>query len=67
MNDTDIIQSGYADALTRLFSVYFDALATGGGDTSAETQAASEFKAGVALARRARDQAVAFVTRGSSG
>ena len=67
MNDTDTIQSAYAEALTKLFSVYFGALGTAGGDTSAEAQAASDFKAGIALARRARDQAVTFVTQGISG
>ena len=59
MNDTDIIQSAYADALTKLFSVYFGAIATAGGDTSAETQAANDFQGGLALARKARDQAEA--------
>ena len=66
MNDTDIIQSAYADELTRLFSVCFNALVSATGRTAAETQAADEFKNGLALARRARDQAIEFVQTGAS-
>lgn len=66
MKDSDIIQSAYADELTRLFSVYFSALVSATGRTSAETQAADEFNNGLALARRARDQAVEFVQAGTS-
>ena len=61
MNDTDIIQAAYADALTKLFAVYFDAPAFAGGRISAETLAANDFENGIALARRARDQALEFV------
>ncbi len=61
MSDTDIMQSAYASMLTKLFSVYFDALVSAQGRTSAETQAADDFKSGLALARRARDQAVRYV------
>ncbi|MBN8713801.1 MAG: hypothetical protein J0H50_07465 [Xanthomonadales bacterium] len=60
MNDTDIIQSAYADVLTRLFSVYFSALVAAAGDASAEAQAADAFQAGLALARKARDAASAM-------
>jgi hypothetical protein len=66
MQDSDIIQSAYADELTRLFSVYFSALVSATGRTSAEAQAAGEFNNGLALARRARDQAVQFVQAGTS-
>lgn len=65
MNDTDIIQSAYAVALTTLFSVYFSALVSAEGRGSAETQAATDFQNGLALARRARDQAIEFVRQGA--
>lgn len=67
MSDTDIMQSAYAATLTKLFSVYFDALVSARGQTSAESQAADDFKSGLALARRARDQAVGFVEQGIPG
>ena len=66
MNDTDIIQSAYAGTLTTLFSVYFSALVSAEGRRSAEAQAANDFQNGLVLARRARDQAVEFVTQGTS-
>jgi len=68
MNDVDIIQSAYADVLTRLFSVYFDALVTAAGDPAMQAKAASAFQSGLVLARKARDAAAAAVTRpGPSG
>ena len=63
MNDTDTIQSAYADSLTTLFSVYFSALVSAEGREQAETQAANDFQNGLVLVRRARDQAIEFVTR----
>ena len=66
MNDTDIIQSAYAATLTTLFSVYFSALVSAAGRGSAETLAASDFQNGLVLARRARDQAIEFVTQVTS-
>ena len=66
MSDIDIVQSAYADTLTTLFSVYFSALVSAEGRGSAETLAASDFQNGLALARRARDQAIEFVTQGGS-
>lgn len=63
MNDTDIIQSAYAATLTTLFSVYFSALVSAEGRGSAEAQAANDFQNGLVPARRARDQAVGFVTQ----
>ncbi|MGH8235342.1 MAG: hypothetical protein ACREPU_14275 [Rhodanobacteraceae bacterium] len=67
MSDADIVQSAYADALTRLFAVYLGALASAGGRTSAEAQAANDFKSGLVLARKARDQAIELVKQGISG
>ena len=64
MNDTEIIQSAYAVALTTLFSVYFSALVSAEGRVAAEAQAANDFQNGLALARRARDQAIGFVKPG---
>ena len=67
MKDTDIIQSAYAAELTRLFSVYFNGLVMAAGRAPAEAQAADQFNNGLALARKARDQAVEFVQAGNSG
>ncbi|MGH8117388.1 MAG: hypothetical protein ACREP0_12485 [Rhodanobacteraceae bacterium] len=61
MNDAQIIQSAYADALGRAFKVLVDALAAAGGDATAESRAANEFKTGVALVRKARDEALQLV------
>lgn len=61
MNDAQIIQSAYADALNRVFKVLVDALSSAGVDASAEAQAANEFKTGVALVRKARDEALRLV------
>lgn len=65
MNDTDTIQSAYADTLTTLFSVYFGALVSAEGRVTTEAQAASDFQNGLTLARRARDQAIEFVKQGT--
>lgn len=64
MSDAGTIQSAYAAALGRLFSDYVSALADAAGDADAEAQALARFKAGVALARKARDRALAVVGQG---
>ncbi|HEU0277479.1 MAG TPA: hypothetical protein VFQ95_06655 [Rhodanobacteraceae bacterium] len=61
MNDTDVIQAAYADALHRLFAVFLEGLAAAGGDADRQTQAAATFKSGLVLARMARDQAMKMV------
>lgn len=61
MNDAQTIQSAYAQALGRLFEVFLGSLASAGGDADAEAQAAQVFQHGVALARKARDEAVKLV------
>lgn len=61
MNDADIIQAAYADQLRRLFGVFFEALVAAEGDADAQAHAATAFKAGLALARTARDQALKMV------
>lgn len=61
MNDADIIQAAYGDQLHRLFGVFFDALVAADGDAAAQAHAASAFKAGLVLARTARDQALKMV------
>lgn len=58
MNDTDIIQTAYADALTRLFAVFVEGLVAAADDADRRAQAAAKFKSGLALARTARDQAL---------
>lgn len=61
MNDTDTIQTAYADALTRLFAVFVEGLVAAGADAEQQAHAAAAFKAGLALARAARDQALKIV------
>ncbi|HEX5352952.1 MAG TPA: hypothetical protein VFW60_02625 [Rhodanobacteraceae bacterium] len=61
MTDAQIIKSAYADALNKLFTVFFDALVTSGGNAQADAVAANHFKHGIALARVARDRALKFV------
>ncbi|MGH8183159.1 MAG: hypothetical protein ACREPH_05815 [Rhodanobacteraceae bacterium] len=62
MNDSEIIQSGYAKTLDELFSDYFSALAGASGDAATEAQALADFRKGVALARQARQQALVAVS-----
>jgi hypothetical protein len=61
MNDREIIQAAYAAALEQLFADYLSALAGGAGDAAADATALANFRKGVALARRARGQALAVV------
>ncbi len=61
MNDTDIVQTAYAAALTRLFAVFVDGLVAADGDTEQQARAATAFKSGLAMARTARDQALQMV------
>lgn len=61
MNDAQTIQSAYAEALTRLFTVFLGSLANAEGDADAEAQAAQVFSEGLALARKARDAALKLV------
>lgn len=61
MNDTDIIQAAYADALRRLFAVFLEGLVAAGDDADQQAAAAATFRAGLALARTARDQALKIV------
>lgn len=61
MTDTQIIQSAYTDVVKKLFTVFFDSLATAKGNQQAVAEAADHFSKGVALARDARDQALRLV------
>ncbi len=59
MNDHDAIQAAYAAILDQLFKVLFDGITEAAGNAPAEAQALASFKAGLAIARKARDGAVA--------
>ena len=61
MTDADTIQTAYADTLTELFAVFFEALTDSRGNAQADAVARSRFAAGIALARKARDQALQLV------
>jgi hypothetical protein len=59
MNDQDVIKEAYADALKNLYRVLADAYAAAQQDKTALQQAVQRFKTGLALARAARDAALA--------
>jgi hypothetical protein len=61
MNDQDVIKEAYTDALKNLYTVLLDAYAAAEQDKQALQQAVQRFKAGLALARNARDAALAVL------
>lgn len=61
MNDQDVIKEAYADALKNLYSVLLDAFAATEQDKNALQQAGQRFKAGLDLARNARDAALSHL------
>ena len=61
MKDEDQIQAAYSDALKGLYKILMTAYSTADGNKQVEKKADEAFKAGVALARRSRDRAVALL------
>jgi hypothetical protein len=61
MNDQDTIKEAYADALKNMYGVLFQAFATAPQDQHAQDQAKQRFSSGLALARKARDAALALL------
>ena len=61
MNDADTVAAAYADAIKGLYKVLSSSYLMAAGDKQAEQQAGDAFKAGLALARKVRDQALVLV------
>ena len=61
MNDQDVILEAYADSLKNLYNVLLDAFVEAHQDQKAQTLATQRFSAGLAVARKARDAALAYL------
>jgi len=61
MNDRDTIEEAYADALRNLYNVLLDAFVEAPQDQKAQSSATQRFSAGLAMARKARDAALALL------
>jgi hypothetical protein len=61
MNDQDTIKQAYADALKKMYGVLLDAFVSAQQDQTAQDQAKQRFSAGLALARKTRDAALALL------
>jgi hypothetical protein len=61
--DQELIQSAYQDAIKRLYATLFDGYAAAGGVQAQEQQSDQNFAAGVTLARRSRDRAIALLAQ----
>jgi hypothetical protein len=61
-NDRHTIEEAYEDALRNLFNVLLDAFVGAPQDQKAQNSAAQRFSAGLAVARKARDAALALVS-----
>jgi hypothetical protein len=60
MNEQDTIKEAYADALKSLYNALREAFITA-QDQRAQDQAKQRFSSGLALARKARDAALALL------
>ncbi len=61
-HDQQIILAAYDDAIKRLYAALFGQYVEAAGDSAQLEQADQHFMAGLALARRARDRAVALAS-----
>lgn len=61
MPDTEAIERAYAAALGELYKVMMISYTAAGGNRTVERQADEAFRAGLALARKVRDRALALV------
>ncbi len=61
MNEEEQIEAAYSDALKGLYKVLMTSYLTADGNKQVEKKADEAFKAGVALARRSRDRAIALL------
>ena len=59
MDDKTTIQNSYASVLDNLFKQLFDGFTESAGSAPMEAQVLASFTSGLAIARRARDAAIA--------
>lgn len=59
--DQTAIQSAYEEALKNLYAKLFEAYITTGGAAAPEQEADGRFTAGLTVARRSRDRALALL------
>jgi hypothetical protein len=68
MNDQGTIEEAYAEALRNLYNVLLDAFVEAPQDQKAQNLATQRFSSGLAVARKARDAALAhLLSLGSYG
>jgi hypothetical protein len=60
-HDQQSVLAAYDDAVKKLYATLFDQYIGAGGDAAQEQQAETHFTTGLALARKARDRAIALV------
>ncbi len=60
-SDQQVIQSAYEEVVTELYANLFKGFAEAGGDAGQMQQAELHFSAGLGLARRTRDRALALL------
>ena len=60
-SDPEIIQSAYQDALKRLYATLVLQYTDAGNDAPKQQEAGQHFTTGLAIARAARDRAIALV------
>jgi hypothetical protein len=59
--DQTAIQCAYEEAIQNLYAKFFEAYITAGGTAAQEQEADGRFTAGLTVARRSRDRAVALL------
>jgi hypothetical protein len=59
--DQVLIQAGYEDAVKRLYATFFMGFQDAGGVPALEQQAEQNFSAGLAIARKSRERAIALL------
>jgi hypothetical protein len=67
MNDKVHLEAAYANTIQHQFGVLMTAYSAAAGDRQAETRANAIFVAGVAFARRVRDEAIRLSNQSPSG
>jgi hypothetical protein len=61
MTDRDTIEEAYAEAVRNLYNVLLDAFVEAPQDQKAQNSATQRFSAGLAVARKTRDTALAHL------
>lgn len=58
MNNQEIIEAAYQNAVKDLFAMFFDSLTAANGDEDQERRADERFARGIAIAKNARTRAL---------